>query len=73
LQNGNARLTTQLGDGLALDIPHVFVIRGSLPGTDLSGVPAVLDRPIAGVLDRDVLDRFAMLIRPTEKAYITRL
>lgn len=67
LQTGSARMTTQLADGLALDIPHVLAIHGSLPATDLSGMSAALGRPIAGVLGGDVLNRLAVLIRPTEK------
>lgn len=67
LQIGSARMTTHLAEGLALDMPHVLAIHGSLPAADLSGMSAALGRPIAGVLGGDVLDRLAVLIRPTEK------
>jgi hypothetical protein len=66
LQTGTARMATQLAEGLALDIPHVLAIHGSLPAADLSGMSAALGRPIAGVLGGDVLNRLAVLIRPAE-------
>jgi predicted aspartyl protease len=67
LQTGSARMVTQLADEVTLEMPHVLTIQGSVPAADLSGMSAALGRPIAGVLGGDVLNRLALLIRPTEK------
>lgn len=67
LQAGRARMATQLAQGVALDMPHVLAVDGSMPAADLSGMSAALGRPIAGILGGDVLGRLAVLIRPTEQ------
>ena len=67
LQTESARMITQHAEGLALDMPHVLSIHGSLPAADLSSMSAALGRPIAGVLGGDVLNRLTVLIRPAEK------
>ena len=64
---GQSRFAVQLVEEASLTLPHTLTAQGEIPAIDLARMSRALGRPIAPVIGGDLLNRVAVMVRPSKQ------